>query len=175
MGHLQPSFLDDVAIVTGAASGIGLAVTCALSRAGARVYGFDVTAPDAETLDVDDHPPIFCEVDVRDTSAIEAAVADILGREGRIDLLVQAAGSMVFRQRRPVGVHTDDPDGRILLLKVPARSGNGPAGPGCGNKMRDPAFGLLPDLRTCRFVVTLSIGHIVELIGPHRAVGLFLI
>ena len=36
----------------------------------------------------------------------------------------------------------------------------------------DGSVGLLPDLATCRFHVTLPVGHVVELVGPDRAIRL---
>jgi 3-oxoacyl-[acyl-carrier protein] reductase len=86
VGRLRARFDGDVAIVTGAASGIGLEIVRALTEAGARVHGFDVHAPAAETAST------FHEVDVRDAQAVEAAVDDVAQAEGRIDLLVNNAG-----------------------------------------------------------------------------------
>jgi acetoacetyl-CoA reductase/3-oxoacyl-[acyl-carrier protein] reductase len=85
MGHLQASFDGDVAIVTGSASGIGLAITSALAEAGARVHGFDVSARNESA-------GVAHEVDVRDAKAVEDEVAAVVRSEGRIDLLVNNAG-----------------------------------------------------------------------------------
>jgi acetoacetyl-CoA reductase/3-oxoacyl-[acyl-carrier protein] reductase len=85
MGHLRASFDGDVAIVTGSASGIGLAITSALAEAGARVHGFDVSARNESA-------GVAHKVDVRDAKAVEDEVAAVVRSEGRIDLLVNNAG-----------------------------------------------------------------------------------
>jgi NAD(P)-dependent dehydrogenase (short-subunit alcohol dehydrogenase family) len=69
-----------VALVTGGASGIGEATTARFREEGAVVATLDVQG------DVDH------AVDVRDESAVEAAVRAVLEREGRLDVVVNAAG-----------------------------------------------------------------------------------
>jgi len=87
MGRLTPDFHGDVAIVTGGASGIGLAIVRALALAGARVHVFDPgQPPDAEGA------VTFHAVDVCDTSQVDAAVQAVLAEEGAVDHLVSNAG-----------------------------------------------------------------------------------
>lgn len=69
-----------IGIVTGASSGIGTAIATGLSAAGMTVIGTSRKQDDLARLDVTD--PASCE----------ALVADVLGRHGRIDLLVNNAG-----------------------------------------------------------------------------------
>jgi NAD(P)-dependent dehydrogenase (short-subunit alcohol dehydrogenase family) len=79
-----------VALVTGAASGIGGACARRFAAEGARVAGIDVVVPD-------DHPcETFAVADVRDTEAVNAAVSGFLSELGRIDVLVNAAGVSSF-------------------------------------------------------------------------------
>jgi NAD(P)-dependent dehydrogenase (short-subunit alcohol dehydrogenase family) len=76
-----------VALVTGVSSGIGRAVATELAAGGFRVFG-SVRRPDGEV-------PSSVErvvLDVRNQASIEKAVAEILERAGRIDLLVNNAG-----------------------------------------------------------------------------------
>jgi NAD(P)-dependent dehydrogenase (short-subunit alcohol dehydrogenase family) len=72
----------EVAVVTGAASGIGRVVAEALVAVGARVASFDVAAsgPDAY------------KVDVTDETQVTAAFAEVVARHGRVDVLFNNAG-----------------------------------------------------------------------------------
>jgi NAD(P)-dependent dehydrogenase (short-subunit alcohol dehydrogenase family) len=74
-----------VALVTGAASGIGRATAIRLRDEGARVAGLDL-AP----VDLDGVHGIRC--DLRDEREVTAAVAEAAGWGGRIDLLANVAG-----------------------------------------------------------------------------------
>jgi NAD(P)-dependent dehydrogenase (short-subunit alcohol dehydrogenase family) len=88
-------FDGKVALVTGAASGIGAATARLLVLRGARVTGGDLVRPeDAEGSRPDPDEAAFRRVrlDVTLESDWEGAVGDLLDREGRIDVLVHSAG-----------------------------------------------------------------------------------
>ena len=77
------------AIVTGAASGIGLAAARALIEAGAVVVGLDRQAADVE------FPILSC--DLGDEVAIVSAVAEAAGSLGGLDIIVNNAGILEER------------------------------------------------------------------------------
>ena len=85
-----------VAIVTGAARGIGRAVAAALGAAGAGVGLVDIDAAEAEraraALAAAGVAALTCPCDVRHTDQVEGAVARTLERFGRVDALVNNAG-----------------------------------------------------------------------------------
>ena len=79
---------DKVAIVTGAAGGIGSAIVSGFKKEGAVVYGIDIAYED-------DFGAGRLKVDVADTAAVKKAVSDIAEKEGRIDIIVNCAGYSV--------------------------------------------------------------------------------
>jgi NAD(P)-dependent dehydrogenase (short-subunit alcohol dehydrogenase family) len=80
-----------VAIVTGAASGIGRATACLLAREGARVVVADVNADGAdetvETIRAAGGQAEFVRTDVSSAADVEAMVAQAVARFGRLDVL----------------------------------------------------------------------------------------
>jgi NAD(P)-dependent dehydrogenase (short-subunit alcohol dehydrogenase family) len=76
-----------VAVVTGASSGIGEATAERLAKAGYTVYGTSRRGAGSGPRSFHMLP-----LDVTSDASVEAAVGDVLRREGRIDLLVNNAG-----------------------------------------------------------------------------------
>lgn len=89
-------FAGRLAVVTGAAQGIGAAVVRALTREGARVAAVDVNGPGvrclADTMRAAGCPVTGHEVDVRDTAAVDAMVEEVESTTGPVDILVNVAG-----------------------------------------------------------------------------------
>ena len=84
-----------VAIVTGAARGLGLGIARAFCEAGASVMLTDVLAQgeqSAVTLRSEGYAAEFMTHDVTDMAAWEAVVKTVLDRWGRLDTLVNNAG-----------------------------------------------------------------------------------
>lgn len=79
---------DRVVIITGAGRGIGAAAVGAFLAAGARVAA--LTRHPSDALPTDRLLPLVC--DVADWGAMQAAVATVLARWGRIDVMVNNAG-----------------------------------------------------------------------------------
>ena len=79
--------LTNIALVTGASSGIGKATAERLARAGYKVYGTSRRAAQSGQRSFE-----MLSLDVTSDSSVEAAVSEVLRREARIDLLVNNAG-----------------------------------------------------------------------------------
>src|SRR5688572_4623525 len=85
---MEPSFQtmnrfeNQIAIVTGGTSGLGLAITRRLQSEGALVFTFDLASRTVETI----------TDDVTNESQLKAAIEQIITQRGRIDILVNCAG-----------------------------------------------------------------------------------
>ncbi len=89
MGTAVWQFQDEVAVVTGSSSGIGLATAQALVEAGARVHG----------LDQSEAAPDLCEdrythhtIDLEDGERLQGLIRQIAEDAGRLDHLILVAG-----------------------------------------------------------------------------------
>jgi NAD(P)-dependent dehydrogenase (short-subunit alcohol dehydrogenase family) len=85
-----------VAVVTGGAQGIGLCAAEALAEAGAKVTLWDRNAAELDAaraaMRAKGYEIAAAVVDVTDSARVGAAAAELAGREGRIDILVNSAG-----------------------------------------------------------------------------------
>jgi 3-oxoacyl-[acyl-carrier protein] reductase len=95
-----------VALVTGAAHGIGRAISLTLGRCGAAVWVVDrleeELAETAALVRANGARCVELACDVTDSAAVEAAVARVLGADGRVDILVNNAGGVCGQVGRPV-------------------------------------------------------------------------
>jgi 3-oxoacyl-[acyl-carrier protein] reductase/pyridoxal 4-dehydrogenase len=90
------SFEGRVAIVTGAAQGIGAAVARELAAAGAAVAIADRNGAGARSVAAGLDDALGLEVDVSDPTQVESLVAETLSRYDRLDVLVNAAAMVPF-------------------------------------------------------------------------------
>jgi 2-dehydro-3-deoxy-L-rhamnonate dehydrogenase (NAD+) len=87
----QTSFADRVAVVTGGAQGIGLAVVQALLAKGAQVAVWDMN-PDRARAALDGKGVHIVGCDIADWDSVENAAKETEAHFGRIDVLVNSAG-----------------------------------------------------------------------------------
>ncbi len=83
-----------VAIITGGAQGIGAGICKVFTDAGATVALWDVKDGQAvvDEITADGGEIFYQKVDVTSKSSVEAAVAEIMNKHGRIDILINNAG-----------------------------------------------------------------------------------
>jgi 3-oxoacyl-[acyl-carrier protein] reductase len=97
-------FEAEVAVVTGGGSGMGAAVVRQLAAEGARVYVGDVNEAGARAV-ADEIGGHADRVDVADAASVGTFFADVLAKEGRIDVVVHTAG-------------VDDPAAKQRILRA---------------------------------------------------------
>lgn len=87
---------DRVALITGGAGGLGAVLAEAFARRGAAVTVADLDSDHADAtirqLPAGRRPHFALGLDVRRSASCEAAVAEVLSRFGRLDILINAAG-----------------------------------------------------------------------------------
>lgn len=106
------SFEGSVVVVTGAASGMGAATTREFARLGAAVVLIDVNGDGAADVAGEiDGPTMVVTGDVGHSSFCDAAIAQVIERFGRIDVLVNAAGTI----HRADSLGTDDAAWRRVM------------------------------------------------------------
>jgi 3-hydroxybutyrate dehydrogenase len=111
---------DQVALVTGAASGLGRAIARRFARAGARVVVADLDGAAATATAREIHPDpsraLGLAMDVTDERAVDSGVADVVSRFGRVDVLVSNAGIQIVHPieefsyaewKRMLAIHLD--------------------------------------------------------------------
>ncbi len=112
-----------VALVTGAAVGIGQAIAVAYGREGAKVIvNFSKSRKEAEeTADLVKQAggePLLIQADVAQDRQVRAMVAETLDRLGRVDILVNNAGITAFVDFPDLEGLTDDVWDRLYNVNV---------------------------------------------------------
>jgi 3-oxoacyl-[acyl-carrier protein] reductase len=105
------------AIVTGAATGIGEAIAKRLAEAGATVAVADLNGEGAAQVAAALGNNSFgVQVDVTSSASVNAVVAEVLERTGRIHILVNNAG--IAGKAGPVGEQTDEEFSKVMAINV---------------------------------------------------------
>lgn len=96
---MQCELTGKVALVTGAAGGIGRAIASVLAANGARVAYGDVNLEAARECARAAPHAFSLRMDVTDETSVAAAVDEVLAKEGRLDILVNNAGINTMAHR----------------------------------------------------------------------------
>ncbi|BBM86784.1 SDR family NAD(P)-dependent oxidoreductase [Candidatus Uabimicrobium amorphum] len=90
---------DKIAIITGAASGIGYAVAKEMAKEGATIIVADINFEQAQKAaqNINEYGKAFAHsVDVRDAEAVKKLVDDVAEQHGRIDYMFNNAGIAIM-------------------------------------------------------------------------------
>lgn len=109
---------NKVALVTGAARGIGKAIADAYAANGARVVYADIAVEDAEAAAAAQPSCAAVKMDVSDEASVNEAVAQILSGFGRIDILVNNAGINTMRHRVTIERFPKEEWDRLLAVDL---------------------------------------------------------
>lgn len=101
MGRLS----DKVAIVTGAASGIGLGIAQLFVKEGAKVVFSDINELDKAAADAAGNNALFIQCDISNMESVKNLIAKTLAAFGTIDILINNAG--IVRQN-PISQTSDE-------------------------------------------------------------------
>jgi NAD(P)-dependent dehydrogenase (short-subunit alcohol dehydrogenase family) len=133
-----------VALVTGAAKGLGAGIARRLASDGAAVICADVldAAGVVDDLPTGDHAVHRCAtIDVSDTAAVEALVAQVLTSHGRIDVLVNNAAVM-----QPLAAVIDTPEEVVERVLAVNLRGTIACSRAVGRAMRDRGSGRIVNI-----------------------------
>jgi 2-hydroxycyclohexanecarboxyl-CoA dehydrogenase len=102
--------MSRVAVVTGAASGMGAAIACHLARAGHSIALFDIdeatAAQVSRKLTTEGTRAVAYAVDVADRATVDGAVAKVRGDLGPVGIVVTSAGRAVFEPFEAITVES---------------------------------------------------------------------
>ena len=103
---MKVDLAGQVAVVTGGAAGIGRAIACLLAENGARVVIVDVDTEGARStasqIAAEGRSCVELVADVANPAQMDAVSEQVLGRFGRLDILINNAGINTRRDRVPI-------------------------------------------------------------------------
>ncbi|HKX28062.1 MAG TPA: SDR family NAD(P)-dependent oxidoreductase [Blastocatellia bacterium] len=113
---MSNTFNDQVAVITGAASGLGLAIARRLMLEGARVALFDLGAERLQSVARElGGSAVACECDVTNDVQVRDQIDRIADQFGRLDILINSAG---ITGRTNIKSHEVDPQDFKFVFEV---------------------------------------------------------
>ncbi len=109
-------FAGEIALITGAASGIGKACCAAMLERGAAVIGLDVAASISTTFSSPAFLGLVC--DITDSESLESALEEGVATFGGLDMLIMNAG--VFPAGKTIAELDDDQWRRVFSVNLDA-------------------------------------------------------
>ena len=115
---MQVDLSNRVALVTGAARGIGKAIADALAANQARVIYTDINLAEAQASASQVPQAQARFMDVRDEAQVQAVIAEIVREYGRLDILVNNAGVNTLQHRVPIDRFPREEWDRIVAVDL---------------------------------------------------------
>jgi 3-oxoacyl-[acyl-carrier protein] reductase len=115
---MQVNLANQVALVTGAARGIGKAIADLFAVNGAHVVYSDVDVPGAKESAASSANGEAMALDVTDPSQVETVVAALVRRHGRLDIAVNNAGVNTLAHRVTIDEFPEEEWDRILAVDL---------------------------------------------------------
>lgn len=115
---MNVSLNDRVALVTGAAGAIGQSICTALAANGARVVVSDIDVEGTRRLTSALPGAMALRMDVTREAEVDAAIDEVVARQGRLDVLVNNAGINTMAHRVNIDSFPADEWDRILRVDL---------------------------------------------------------
>ncbi len=100
--------LNKVALITGGAQGLGAEIARRFHHEGAFVFVGDINESDGEKMAREIERAVFLKLDVTSEASWKAALAAILARSGRLDVLINNAGINIRKNIEEMPVESLD-------------------------------------------------------------------
>lgn len=162
--------LDRVAVITGAARGLGRSHAIRLAEEGADIIALDVcedassaqyagATPDdlgetARLVEKTGRRAVVRQVDVRDRGALDTAIGEAVAELGRLDIVIANAGISPIGPDRPVSAFTETIDVNLIGTMNTVHAALGHLGEGASVVLTGSVSGLMP-----RYDGATGVGH----------------